>query len=709
MKKNTISTGWKLVWAERIACLVLFLAPLWLGLKQWYPQITPKASLITLGTVLMTVLYCLQRLGNRGDNAPFIRITWLHITLGIFLFVLTLSGLLGLHPVTSFFGSFSRGMSITFFVTVSLFAVIFSELLSRNSKLLQWSLWAVFVSTIINAIPVYFSETGIFPLALRSLDKWGGSLFLGNSSFLGSLLVTGLFFGIYLFSISKNKVGKSFVAFGCAIIAFCPTIFHTVLVTCNKALSWIMKNPFDLLGDANGAAIGLCVGLVASLFVYLSHSPRKKVALAGTLCVVLLIAGSLYTSARFINPQSKLHQTFVESKTSNRFLFWEIARKSGNERPLLGYGYNNYVDLYQNNFDGTVFTSGYAPEKWVDRPHNTAFEYFALTGYTGLIAYLVLFALTLVGLYQIDIPGARNRLLSSLLIGAALAYFIQSLFVFDTNTILLLLFLLIALAFGGHKSPNYLSIIDSKLFSRKWFIVFLGVLSIAALIPLVILPIKESREWYKVARKINISEYPRVRPGVEQISLVGTSEDSSYAATILANNIIGSVDKMNERNEKYFTATLTTTIDALTLQLKKDPDDFRLNYITGRVAHVLFLINRNYQAPSAENRELLSTSNKLLLNASTLNPYNPDPYLENAQVYLLMNDGVDAHKQILRALEIAPNYVKEYDVYQIAEHVLGNYPDAKVAATVNEKKKEFTIFKNLSLRKPLACLDYKGK
>jgi O-antigen ligase len=600
-------------------------------------------------------------------------------------------------------------MSITFFVTVSLFAVIFSELLSRNSKLLEWSLWAVFVSTIINAIPVYFSETGIFPLALRSLDKWGGSLFLGNSSFLGSLLVTGLFLGIYLFSVSKNKIGKGLIALGCAVIAFCPTIFHTALVACEKALSWIMKNPFDLLGDANGATIGLCVGLVASLFVYLSHSPRKKVALAGTLCVVLLVAGSLYTSARFINPESKLHQTFVESKTSNRFLFWEIARKSGNERPLLGYGYNNYIDLYQNNFDGTVFTSGYTPEKWVDRPHNTVFEYFALTGYTGLIAYLTLFALILVGLYQIDIPGARNRLLSSLLIGAALAYFIQSLFVFDTNTILLLLFLLIAFAFGGYKSPDYLSVIDSKLCSRKWFIVSLGILSVVALIPLVMLPIRESRAWYKVARKINISEYPRVRPGIEQMSLVGTSEDSSYAATILANNIIGSINKMNERNEKYFTATLTTTIDALNLELKKDPNDFRLNYITGRVAHVLFLINRNHQNLLAENKELLVTSNKLLLNASSLNPYNPDPYLENAQVYLLMSEGSNAQRQVLRALEIAPNYVKEYDVYQIAEHVLDKYPDAKVAATVNEKKKEFTIFKNLALKQPLVCLKFKDK
>jgi FimV-like protein len=81
-----------------------------------------------------------------------------------------------------------------------------------------------------------------------------------------------------------------------------------------------------------------------------------------------------------------------------RFMNWGIAWEGVKERPLLGYGQDNFEYVFAKHFDPGM----YAEEPWFDRTHNIIFDWLVAAGFLGLIAYLLIPTSVLVHLWSFD-------------------------------------------------------------------------------------------------------------------------------------------------------------------------------------------------------------------------------------------------------------------------------------------------------------------
>ena len=115
-----------------------------------------------------------------------------------------------------------------------------------------------------------------------------------------------------------------------------------------------------------------------------------------------------------------------------RLLNIGIASKGVAERPILGWGQENYAIVFDKYYDPRM----YAQEPWFDRVHNIIFDWLVAGGIVGLAAYLSIFAATLWELWNktkagVHIFTAAER---SIITGLLAGYFIHNLSVFDNVT-----------------------------------------------------------------------------------------------------------------------------------------------------------------------------------------------------------------------------------------------------------------------------------
>jgi O-antigen ligase len=103
-----------------------------------------------------------------------------------------------------------------------------------------------------------------------------------------------------------------------------------------------------------------------------------------------------------------------------------MAWQGVKERPILGWGQENYSIVYGKYSDARVPTF----DAWSDRVHNIIFDQLIAGGFMGLFAYLSIFATVLRMLWQRNTFSLSEQ---ALLSGLFAAYFFQNLFFYDTT------------------------------------------------------------------------------------------------------------------------------------------------------------------------------------------------------------------------------------------------------------------------------------
>ena len=99
-----------------------------------------------------------------------------------------------------------------------------------------------------------------------------------------------------------------------------------------------------------------CLIICIIIFLLLTRSKRKGIQYIGIILFVFFISSIFIISNKLINPQTKIHQIYVEQKSNNRFLFSSIAQENFIKRPIWGFGMNNYTYLFQSNFSPKFFS-----------------------------------------------------------------------------------------------------------------------------------------------------------------------------------------------------------------------------------------------------------------------------------------------------------------------------------------------------------------
>jgi O-antigen ligase len=163
------------------------------------------------------------------------------------------------------------------------------------------------------------------------------------------------------------------------------------------------------------------ISIIFCLFAFKNTPPLKNNPLVNRLTTFNL------------SDASSLSRVFVTKVGLNCFL----------QKPLLGYGFDNFEICFQKNFDPMI-TNVLPKETRFDKTHNMPVEILATTGIIGFIFFI--------GIYFYGFKNVRDLILTdnidfyaglSLILGIT-AYFIQNLFVFDVYEGFLALTLLLS-------------------------------------------------------------------------------------------------------------------------------------------------------------------------------------------------------------------------------------------------------------------------
>jgi tetratricopeptide (TPR) repeat protein len=209
--------------------------------------------------------------------------------------------------------------------------------------------------------------------------------------------------------------------------------------------------------QTRGALVGLAGSLLLLSAIYLWAGTSRGWRL---LCGGLILFVFLAPAVVLINRGStwvRSHPTllrytmlsFHDYTTEERLMQWRAGAHAILDRPLLGWGPENFRNAFDLHFPGEMYHSP-SDEAWFDRAHNLVMDVGVTTGLVGLACYLALHGLIILFLWR---HWARTKDFANSLMLAALlvAYFLQGLFTFDTinsDAIRLLILAYIACLYG---------------------------------------------------------------------------------------------------------------------------------------------------------------------------------------------------------------------------------------------------------------------
>lgn len=657
LERESEKTLWQWKVMEYLSYLVVFLIPLYFNTNHDLFSFSAPKTILTIGLVLLITIFYLW--GILAEKKLMFKFTPLHIVLGVFLFILTLSSILGVDPLNSFFGKWIDGINLILIYTVIIFALLIGFLVKRDKTFIIRILLASFISGVCVAIISYTGSSWM------SIFKDGSST-IGNNSYTGSYLLFNACFGVGLFFYYSKIWKKISIALGTIVVTLSPLFFNTDIFLGKVGFRDILHNPFLLFGQANAATVGLAVSFLVIIIFFLIFSSKKVSKIIGLVFLLGLLVGIFYTGIKLVNPESSLHKVFVEKKAENRFVSWNIAAISFNEHPLLGSGFNNFSYSYQKYFSSDILKEK-LPEFYFYQPHNVIWEYASNNGLLGLASFLSLLLFTFLALFGCKEGEERKDIIIRIvLISILFGYFVQNLFGFDTPVTYLMLFFVVGLAIGlSRKEWNYV-IIDKHNDGYKFISSLLIVSFFIAIIFFAVLPFTEFKKLGRVISANTISERMALRDGVGDISLFGGVFDSSYLAGKYFNLYQQDVNKINNSNKDIYLKEIDSSVNLVEKDIVKQPDEVFSHIILNSLLNMEIFIKGN------TDMETWNYSYNNIKRAISLNPENPESYLQLAQTYILNEDFKDAYTSIRQAIAIAPSYAKSYEY---ARKILTIKPD----------------------------------
>ena len=187
-----------------------------------------------------------------------------------------------------------------------------------------------------------------------------------------------------------------------------------------------------LLSGTRGTMLGLIGGALIAVLLYAYFDGTKKIR---TIAVALLVGVVVFGGVLKLAKDTPVVQSvgflqrlatisLNDSTTKSRLLNMGMAWQGVKERPIFGWGQENYALVFDKYYDPRM----YGQEQWFDRVHDVIFDWWVAGGTLGLLAYLSIFMAAFYTLWRtINFSVAEKSLFTGLIIG----YFVHNIFVFD--------------------------------------------------------------------------------------------------------------------------------------------------------------------------------------------------------------------------------------------------------------------------------------
>ncbi len=479
----------------------------------FFPYITGKNFAFRIIVEAAFLLYILL-----ACAAPKYRPRGSLILWAVVLFVgwMAIATVTSVDPLKSFWSNFERMEGYIGLLHMFVWFVIAGAVLAADD------LWTAFFNTSVGLATVQgcialFQVLHLFGWSPSSQSGARADTTFGNATYLAVYLLINIFITLWLLVRRKHSVGMQ-AFYGAALVLQFAGLYYT---------------------ETRGALLGLVGGLlVAAVYMALfAREKEYKVARRISLSVLglVVVLGAVFFAVRdtsFVKHSNTLSRlatiSLTDRTTQSRFLIWQMAFKGFVEKPVTGWGQENFSYVFNKYY----LPQMYNQEQWFDRAHDQFLDWLIAGGAPAFILYVSLYVLAMWAVWRSTLSKPEK----AVLIGLFAGYIFNNIFVFDNLVSAMYFFALLAYTYGLSKAP---------LPSRVWLSKPMGSHGLAIAAPVVLVVIA-------------VGGWALNAPGLARASTLLDGLQTQVAALNSTGQVVGA-PRDPRQNLAAFNAALGTT------------------------------------------------------------------------------------------------------------------------------------------------------
>ncbi len=399
---------------------------------------------------------------------------WNSLTIGVTVFTLIalVADLLGVNPIRSLWSNFERMEGWITIIHLWMFYMVTVHTFGGqgiDSSKRMWRHWlntSLVVAFIVACygFAQYIGVSHWFQAHLPAIAAWFHANFpihqsadrvdasLGNAEYMAVYMLISAGFAIHLLLESKVRRGVV-VAREASEGAFklIVDMFRAINLSVLEWIYGILAVAFSFLifeTGTRGTTFGLIGAIILALILYVIFAPKEnnksRIVSGSVLIAIFILAGIFWIErdSKFVQNSPALSRiasiSMNDITTSGRAYIWPMAITGAMQRPVLGWGQENFNYIFNANYNPKM----YGQEQWFDRAHSVYLDWLINAGIVGLLAYLALYVLFLMAVWKSTLTILEKSALTGLLAGYAAHNFL----VFDNLASYVLFFALLGFA-----------------------------------------------------------------------------------------------------------------------------------------------------------------------------------------------------------------------------------------------------------------------
>ncbi|MDP2934447.1 MAG: O-antigen ligase family protein [bacterium] len=560
---------------------------------------------------------------------------WSPVLIGfsVFTVLYVLMGIIGVDFYNSFWGSLERMGGIFSFLHFWVYFVILISIIKSKK---DWQK-VLKISVLVGFLSILFAygqrlELGNFFVGWQHGERVIGTI--GNPALFAGYLLFIIYLAL-LFLLQKETPIKEKGFFVAVIILGVPVLLMTA----------VRGAMLSLLGSAL---------LLILFFIFKASSKKARIGLLIAIILIVSLAGIAWTNkdSSWVKNISWLSRLTDISKGTDtiqtRLWSWDSAINGWKERPIFGWGPENFTFLHMKYFDARHFTHMGSETIW-DRAHNMVLEQLSTTGVVGLLSYLSIFFIIFYLLVKRFKQGRVDKIDFGVVGVMIIAYFGQNLFIFDTFANYFLFFLSLGyINFLTQDSLKEENTEQEKTIIQKTPSPFLiTILLILAIILGYQTGIKPAQANFACTRAIIAGRDGNGQKALDKYREALNYKNPQGAYEIrhkLAAFVIQVVDSQRQKNKDFDPAILYYAISETEKNVEKYSLDTTPYLYIGRM-YILLMSKEPGAGDKAE---------QYIQKAIDLNPNNPRIWYEMGQAKLSNKKYQESYDSFKKALDLNP-------------------------------------------------------
>ena len=552
-----------------------------------------------------------------------------------FVAVVALADTLGVNPTKSIWSNFERMEGLVTLLHLLAYTVVAASMFSQK----QVSLWFWRASLGVASIVSLHAIIQFITTGKQRLDAT-----LGNPIYLAVFALFHIFIALILLA-RRNASTRERVLYSLVL----PLLFWVLFMTATR-----------------GAILGVLGGLLlAGIGIIFTLRRNTKIQfVAGALVAFILIGMGSFFLAResaFVQENTVLKRfasiSLTEGTVFARTIVWSMAWEGVKERPVLGWGQENFSIVFNKYYDPRM----YAQEPWFDRTHNIIFDWLIAAGVLGLLAYISIFLALLWMIYKTKNFTVVQKWF---LLGLLAAYSFHNLTVFDQVTSYILFFSLVAWIIAATQDvPKKILWFSKKTLTARWW-----VLAVVVLVASILVVTLNQKVWQANTFLLGgLRDVSRARQAGES----GDTKTGNALATIGLEKIILSAqmhptatqeahELLAQTARQYASAPwVSDSLRQRWFDASVQGLEFEISRTNGEARFYVFLANLY----SSFNQ--LELEKKALLQAQEISPNKQAILIELAANALRRGKDADARALLKQAYELEKSYPTAGVLYAI--------------------------------------------